>query len=374
MHEARRARRRRQVFRAGVGANGAAGDAVTRPPGRTAGRIPARLRCPAWVLGLVVHLAVVLPAVVHAQPPPQPATERAEILERLGVVSLQRRDYAEAARYFRAAIAAGRDHWQIRQNLGFALLSLDRCEEAVTELEISARQSPAPRSFIYLARCYERLKKPGVAIHWLQQTLVRLRELTPAEQKDVYSSLGYRYAAEGQNAAAAEAWEQALALSYDPEIALRLGRAQRLLGESSRARQTLTGIAPERLSPASRAVRLDELAELSRAEGRLTDSIAALEEANALEPSAHRHYALGLAFRDLKRRQEAVDQLERAHALAPDDLSYAVALGYAYKDAGRLADAARVFEAILARDPDRRPLSSELGHVYAALSDTPRAA
>jgi len=314
-----------------------------------------------------------MPAVVHAQPPPRPPTERAEILERLGVASLQRRDYGEAARYFRAAIAAGRDHWQIRQNLGFALLSLDRCEEAVNELEVSVRQSPAPRSFIYLARCYERLKKPGVAIHWLQQTLVRLRELPPAEQKDVYGSLGYLYAAEGQNTAAAEAWEHALALSYDPEIALRLGRAQRLLGDTSRARQTLTGIAPERLSPASRAVRLDELAELSRAEGRLTDSIAALEEANALEPSAHRHYALGLAFRDLKRYQEAVDQLERAHALAPDDLGYAVALGYAYKDDGRLADAARVFETVLARDPDRLPLYQELGYIYAALSDTPRA-
>ena len=97
---------------------------MTRPPARTAGRIPSRLRFPALViLGLVVHLVAVWPAVVHAQPPPQPATERAEILERLGVVSLQRRDYAEAARYFRAAIAAGRDHWQIRQNLGFALLS-----------------------------------------------------------------------------------------------------------------------------------------------------------------------------------------------------------------------------------------------------------
>ena len=347
---------------------------MTRPPARTAGRIPSRLRFPALViLGLVVHLVAVWPAVVHAQPPPQPATERAEILERLGVVSLQRRDYAEAARYFRAAIAAGRDHWQIRQNLGFALLSLGRCEEAVDELEISARQSPVPRSFMYLARCYERLKKPGVAIHWLQQTLVRLRELTPAEQKDVYGSLGYLYAAEGQNAAAAEAWEHALALSYDPEIALRLGRAQRLLGETSRARQTLTAIAPERLTRASRAVRLDELAELYRAAGQPADSIAALEEANALEPSAQRHHALGLAFRDLKRRQEAVDQFERATALAPDDLEYAVALGYAYKDARRLADAARVFEGVLARDPERLPLYQELGYIYAALSDTPRA-
>src|SRR5207302_1531347 len=268
MHEARRARRRRQVFRAGVGAHGAAGDAVTRPPGRTAGRVPSRLRFPGWVLALVVHLVAVSPAVVHAQPPPQPATERAEILERLGVVSLQRRDYAEAARYFRAAIAAGRDHWQIRQNLGFALLSLGRCEEAVDELEISARQSPAPRSFVYLARCYERLKKPGVAIHWLQLALLRLQELAPAEQKDVLGSLGYLYSAEGQHAAAAEAWERALALGDDPEIALRLGRAQRLLGDARRARQTLTAIEPDRLSRASRAVRLDELAELDRAEGR----------------------------------------------------------------------------------------------------------
>ena len=93
-----------------------------------------------------MQLVGVSPAVVQAQPPRPPATERAEILERLGVASLQRRDYEQAARYFRAAIAAGRDHWQIRQNLGFALLSLDRCEEAVGELELSARQYPVPES------------------------------------------------------------------------------------------------------------------------------------------------------------------------------------------------------------------------------------
>ena len=346
---------------------------MTPPLGRAPGPIRPRLGFFVWALGLAVQLVCVSPAVVQAQRPPPPATERAEILERLGVASLQRRDYEQAARYFRAAIAAGRDHWQIRQNLGFALLSLDRCEEAVGELELSARQSPAPRSFVYLARCYERLKKPGVAIHWLQLALLRLQELAPAEQKDVLGSLGYLYSAEGQHAAAAEAWERALALGDDPEIALRLGRAQRLLGDARRARQTLMAIEPERLSRASRAVRLDELAALDRAEGQLTDSIAALEEANALEPSAQRHHALGLAFGDLKRRPEAVDHLERAHALAPDDLGYAVALGYAYKDAGRLADAARVFEGVVARDPDRLPLYQELGYIYAALSDTSRA-
>src|SRR5207237_570697 len=118
------------------------------------------------------------------------AQPRAEILERLGVASLLARNYADAVRYFREAIAAGRDHAQVRQSLGFALAALDRCGEAVDELETSIRQRPAARTYLYLARCYERLKKPGVAIYALQQGLMRVSELTSSEQKDAYARRG----------------------------------------------------------------------------------------------------------------------------------------------------------------------------------------
>src|SRR5205085_4820360 len=196
-----------------------------------------------------------------------------------------------------------------RQALGFALAAVDRCDEAVDELETSIRQRPAARTYVYLARCYERLKKPGVAIHLLQQALGRAAELTASEQKDAYSTLGYLYATEGEPAAAIDAWRRALALGDDPEIAVRLGRAYRLTGDFRRARETLLGIDPSRLPRPSAAMRLDELAALSRAEGRLQASVDELQQANALEPAAHRHYELGLAYPALNRPRSAGDEL-----------------------------------------------------------------
>ena len=319
----------------------------------------------AWASGVLLVAALAI-GVAEAQP-------RAEILERLGVASLQARNYADAVRYFREAIAAGRDHAQVRQSLGFALAALDRCGEAVDELETSIRQRPAARTYLYLARCYERLKKPGVAIYALQQGLMRVSELTSSEQKDAYATLGYLYATEGQHAAAVDALQRALAIGEDPEIAVRLARAYRLNGNPVLARDTLRAIAPSQLSRASQAMRLDELATLSRAEGRLRAGVEELQEAIALEPAAHRYYALGLAYRELDLPVQAVEQFERAQALDPDRIDYAIALGYAYKDAGRRRDAARVFESVVAREPDRFALYGELGYLYAALSDTPRA-
>jgi tetratricopeptide (TPR) repeat protein len=326
------------------------------------GRASAHL---AWTVAALL-IAALLTAPAHAQ-------SRAEILERLGVASLQARNYPDAIRYLREAIAAGRDHAELRQALGFALAAVDRCDEAVDELETSIRQRPAARTYLYLARCYERLKKPGVAIHLLQQSLVRAAELTPSERKDAYSTLGYLYATEGQQAAAIDAWRRALALGDDPEIAVRLGRAYRLSGDLRRARETLLAVDPSRLPRASAAMRLDELAAVSRAEGRLQASVEELQEANTLEPAAHRYYELGLAYRALNRPAAAVEQLERAHALDAERADYAIALGYAYKEARRPRDAARVFERVVAIEPDRVGLYAELGYLYAALADTPRA-
>jgi adsorption protein A len=323
----------------------------------------------AWIVGLLIVISL-LPAVADGQ---TPGAERAEILERLGVASLQLDDFAEAARHFRAAIAAGRDHWELRQRLAFALANLNRCDDAIGELEISIRQRPAARSFLYMARCYERLKKPGIAIHWLQEARTRLAELTPTEQKELHASLGYLHAAEGQHAPAVDALQRALAFGDDPEVSVRLARSQRLLGQAALARQTLAAIRPDQLSRAGQATRLDELAAIARAEGRLPDSVAVLQEAITLEPTAHRHHAIGMALRDLGRYQEALGPLERAHALAPGEPEYTVALGYAYKDAGRPRDAVRVFEDAIAREPDQIALYRELGYLYTALGDTPRA-
>ena len=316
-------------------------------------------------VALVVFAAVIPPAPARAQ-------SRAEILERLGVASLQARKYVEAIEFLREAIGAGRDHADNRQRLGFALAALDRCAEAVDHLEKSIEQAPAARTYLSLAQCYERLDKPGVAVHTLQQALARGAELTARERQDAYAALGYLYAAEGRHAAAADALEHALAIGDDAELRLRLARAYRLAGDVARARATLNAIRPAGLSPASRAARLDEEAALARTQRQLRASIDALEQAVGLQPSAPRYFALGLAYREVGEPLRAVEALARARALE-DRTEYAIALAYAYKDAGRPDDAVALLEEIVRREPDQPALYADLGYLESARSNTVRA-
>jgi Tfp pilus assembly protein PilF len=71
------------------------------------------------------------------------APQYMEALNNLGILSFQRRDYAEAEAYFRQALERDPDAYEPLVNLGGALLALDRAEEAV---QVNARaQTARPR-------------------------------------------------------------------------------------------------------------------------------------------------------------------------------------------------------------------------------------
>lgn len=302
-----------------------------------------------------------------------PRSQRGEALERLGFVYIKLEKYQAAAESFRKAIAAGRDSGQLRENLAFVLSRTGDKQAAAEVLLQGLETDAAPRTRFHLGTYYSQAGRPGVAVHYFEEALPRADELEPAEQWDLFGNLGYLYADEDRYADAAAVWSKALSLRYDAAIAVAQARAERLLGRTLEAQKTLEGLDPGSLSPNLQIERWDELAQIHRELREFDKAIEALKKAIALEPSADRHYTMGLNYVDLMRVEHAVPELEEALARDIDNPRYAIALAYAYETLGRFGAAAELFEAGLKRDPDYLRAYQDLGYAYLRQSKNGRA-
>ena len=144
--------------------------------------------------------------------------------------------------------------------MGVALFKLKKWPEALQQFKWALDFRRAPQTLIYLGLTYQKLRKPGLAIPYLDQALAAGEPLTPMERRDLCNALGYLYAEENEYAQAAKAWSQSLALQADPVIALALAKMQQRLGQSQEALATLEAIDPATLTPTKQAERLEEKA------------------------------------------------------------------------------------------------------------------
>ena len=295
-------------------------------------------------------------------------THRAEtagpMWETLGFIALKLDRHQEAADYFHQALAAGRDRWEIRQELGVALFKVKKWPEALQQFKMALDFRRAPQTLIYLGLTYQKLRKPGLAIHYLTGAQAAGDRLEPTERRDLYNALGYLYAEENEYAQAVKAWSQSLALKADPVIALALAKMQQRLGESQEALGTLEAIDPAALTPAKQAERLDETATALKANQHPEKALEALTQAAQIESTAVRDYRIGLLYQEGRKIREAIPYLEKAIGSDPENNQYKVALGYAYLDRKEYRQAASLFEEVLRRDPDFLKLYEDLGYIH----------
>ena len=276
---------------------------------------------------------------------------RGEVLESQGHLYSQLGQPALAVEQFQKAIAEGRDSWQIRQGLAFALYETEQWQAALEQFRLAKVLNEQPVFSLYLSRCYRKLDNRELAGHHLREVEGKVELLTKPQQIEVYRELGYLYAEEGQHDLAQQTWEKLLAMEYDPEVVLYLGNRQRLSGDFATAQQTLESIPEESLSPDSRAVWFDELAQIYIKQNKAFEAWTALSKANQLSPVAERHYRLGLYSQRLGFFDKAVEHFEAAAQLEPANSVYAKDLAYAYLKARRYDDAIRFFEAAVKADP-----------------------
>ena len=282
--------------------------------------------------------------------------------ENLGLIALRLERYQEAADYLKKALAAGQDSWDLRQNLGITLFNLKKWPEALQQFRSALRIRQAPQTKIYLGLTYQQLRKPGLAIYFLEQSLTPKNALTSAQRREALDSLGYLFAEEKRYAQAARAWAQAQAIEADPVTSLNLAKMQRHLGQFVEALATLDGIKPAELPSDLQVQRLDEIASNLEEQNEPAKALEALTQANQLKQTPNRDYRIGLIYQKEKKLQEAIPYLEKATTAEPDNNHFNVALGYAYMQEKNYPETVRLFEGVIQRDPDYLKLYPDLAY------------
>lgn len=286
----------------------------------------------------------------------------ARALESLGFVSSKLDKDEAAVEFFQRAIDTGGASTPAHENLGFALYRLGRWHPALDAFLAAPASEASPVRLIAIAHCYQKLGKPGLAIHFIDQALQKQQSLTAAERRQAYADLGFLYADEHDYRAAIKAWQQAQHLTSTPALELGLARVERLAGDPVAALKELDQIRRDSLAPTERAQYFDELAQVYARQGRVEDSRSAWETANQIESSAARNYEIGLAYLRSDQVPQAIPFLERA-AKPFGNRVYLQSLAYAYKAAGRLSDAAVCFEELAAAMPGSVDTYKELAYL-----------
>jgi len=301
-----------------------------------------------------------------AAEPLEPASRRYVERQR-GFLYSQLGDTEQSIAAWRAAVAAGLDDSAIHQDLGFALLQLQRWDAARAEFLRSNEREPSPRTLYYIAQCYRKLGQPDIAINYLKLAERDAQRLDPSTRTALYNELGFGYSADGKELEAAAAWRNSLGVRYDASIALKLALAERRLGHTDEAETTARAIPYAELTVPQRIMRAELIAEILEGKRQFSAARAALMDADELQPTAEHAHRLGLLAQRAGNDSQAVDDYETAVAREPDNLLYAESLAYANRRAGRTRDAEELLRRIVARYPDRAAAYRELAYTQLSL-------
>lgn len=305
----------------------------------------------------------------------QPGATRADVAsaeESLGYALDKAGDQAGAEAAFRRSLALHGANWRMRFALGQIEYASGRYQEALEDFFKSLALHPDPATRLGIGRTYDKLGKPGLALVAFGQAAPALAGMSPEQQRELHQAEGFLRAAEFRYDAAVDAFKAAQDIRFDPHIAVRLGRLERLAGRPDEAKQTLTAVDPATLPRELRVLRLSELASLAEAAKEYPAARELLKASLAEGPDADIFFRLGNVERDTGNAKEAVAAYRQAVVLE-DANRYRTALGYALVATHHYAEAARIFETVLASDKDYLPLWEDLGYAYMHECDNAKA-
>lgn len=221
--------------------------------------------------------------------------------------------FPEAIEHFREATRLKADYFDGHNNLGLALRHSGRLDEARPHIEYALRLNPAsPEAHFNMAAVLFQSGRPREAIEEYELS-VRLNPDFPEAQFELGAALAH----ERRFPEAIEHYRQALRIKPKyPEAFNNLGG---VLLESGRL--------PEAIEQFERAVRLapdfaEAQSNLGKAlykAGRPQQALERFQETVRLEPElAEARNDLGVALADTNRLQEAIEQFQQALRLRPD--------------------------------------------------------
>jgi tetratricopeptide (TPR) repeat protein len=263
-----------------------------------------------------------------------------------------------AAASFRRALTANPNLVAARQNLGAALVSMGKWEDAANVLEEAAKGQPNSFTVAYMhALALENARHSKEA-----ETEARRALTINQGSSDARTLLGIALMSQARYAAAMAELSQAAAsqpASFDTQF--YLGRARYALNDTAGSAQALGEAVKLRPEDADARFFLGTVLEVS---GDKDGAIQQYRELQRLRPQDRRGYTgLGSILSKYGQNDEALEQLRHAHEVSPNDFETNMALGRL------LAKMGHVEESIppLQEASQQRPESPEV-HYQLALS------
>ncbi len=236
-----------------------------------------------------------------------------------GQLNIAEENYQQAIRYD--------DHFpQAHYNLALLYLHQENWPHAIEQLQNTLALNP---DFTQAHRQLGEAFLQQEDFKSAQDTFLHCVECQP-EYADNYYNLGLTYLKQQQPEEAVAAFEQAIALECkQDDVQHLLGNAYLHEGDPAKA---------------------------------LSYFMRQLE----ISPLMESYYNIGVILMHQDRNKEAIQYLEQAQSLAPDDTAIAINLGGIYLKLQQLEKATEYYQAAIEKDPD----NDELKHIVAAISQT----
>ena len=254
------------------------------------------------------------------------------LVERLaGSEAMRHKEYAMAVAHYRVAVRLAPENARNYRNMGLALVSQERPEEALTayreamQLDSGLAAAHSDLALLYSKNFSQHLK----AIELLDKAL----ELEP-RNKLYWYNLAHIYLTLGQYDEAAERFERVL--DFDPHSAL-----------------TLYSLGLALAKHGSHQAALDRLQQAVEINPQYEDA----------------HYQLGTVYRALGRLDEAAAAYERCLSFNPNHRYASYGLGQVYMQLGQ-REAAQVHLERFQRLPDHRPEPQYMQYLFYTPPDT----
>lgn len=246
------------------------------------------------------------------------------------------------------------------EHLASLAYELTLYKEALSLAQRAIAESPqSVQARLIAGYCAQKLDKPAQAITFLKEAA----KIDPhMATHNFHMGLGGLYAEIGENKNALAQWKAALALEFDPELALKMARLYHEQHEIKKADALLS-----RIDPATFPRK--EQAEFWSLKGLLAEEGGDLERAAEAYRKSLSHWEtaktwaqLGYNYIRQEKKPEAIKAFREAAVLDPDKGDYRASLAYLLSEAGKPEEAAAAFRDAIRLEPENISLKKGLGY------------
>ena len=311
-----------------------------------------------------------LEAVLRIEPD---TAQQIQAQRQIGYIHAQAGRHQQALAAFEAVLAKDVADLAARKEQGFIHMRMQNYPQALECFLHVLEHERTQSNMLAVARVYSAMKQNEPALQYYKMAAADSGLLSKYDAAALYAELGFLYADNSQFADAHESWSTSAGLIDTPEMQMNLAYAEEMRGMPREALARLDAVSRETLGKEQELRRLRQYARLHEKTGNIAQAMPYLERELTLAPSAELHYRIGLYAARLGKNDSALQHLERAVLLEPQNPRYLLQLAYLCKDRGDTVRAASLLEQVDHLAPGRVSVHQELGHAYSRIGQNDKA-